>query len=666
MFFQDLAIVMIVAAAVMIVFRQLRQPVVLGYILAGLLVGPHTLPFALIGNKETIDTLAELGVIFLMFSLGLEFNLGKLKKVGATALLGASMEIVLMIAAGYQLGRFFGWSQMDSIFLGAILSVSSTTIIVKALDELGKIKERFAGLIFGILIVEDIMSIAMIALLSGLATTGVLAAGEVGMTLLELSAFLAVLLLGGLLLVPRLIAYVAAFQCDEVLLMTVVGLCLGVSLLTAKLGYSVALGAFLIGVIISEARPQMKIERLIRPVRDVFSAVFFVSIGLLIDPGLLAEHWVPVLVICAVVIVGKVVSCGLGTFLAGNDARTSLRVGMGLSQIGEFSFIMAGLGLSLKATSEFLYPITIAVSAITTLSTPYLIRSSDGMVGWFDRVAPPWLLRGMAVYQGWVSILQKEGSGNIAGKILKRIAWQVGLNVLVIAAVFIAARFLYDQAVAARLPFPGGIEALKAAAWFGAMLVNVPLLVATWRKFEAAGMTVAEMAAPLKPGVSPWLRPLIARTLTMPASGLMLVVVFLLSTTLLPSWPVTLLLSGCIAMAAVLSYRASVRLYARAQYTLHYTFAEPKDNENDLPPLLREAHMELVDIRPEGHAALKMISELGLRSTTGASVVAIERGSESLPNPQPEEELRGGDRLLLIGTPRQLQAARILLTTGTV
>ena len=313
-FLQDLAVVMIVAALVTILFHRLKQPVVLGYILAGIIIGPHTPPFPLIHDPHTIETLAELGIIFLMFSLGLEFNLRKLKQVGVTALLAALLEIVVMVGVGYWLGRGFGWSHMDCLFLGAMLSISSTTIIIKALGELGLTRERFAGLIFGILILEDILAIVMIALLSGIAMTGSLSVGDVGLTLGKLGIFLVTALVLGLIAVPRLLGFVARFRSNEMLLVTVLGLCFGFSLLAVKLGYSVALGAFVIGAVISEAREIGQIEHLIEPVRDLFSAVFFVAIGLLIEPKLLVEYAFPIAAITVAVIVGKVLACTFGTF----------------------------------------------------------------------------------------------------------------------------------------------------------------------------------------------------------------------------------------------------------------------------------------------------------------------------------------------------------------
>lgn len=264
---------MLVSGLVTIVFHHFKQPVVLGYIVAGVIIGPHTLPFPLITNQETIATLAELGVVFLMFSLGLEFSLRKLREVGVTALVAALAEIVLMVWIGYEIGRFFSWNTMDSLFLGAMLAISSTTIIVKALDELGMKQERFAQLIFGILIVEDILAIGMIALLSGIATSGSLDVGQVVGTFTRLVIFMVAALVLGILIVPRLLAYVARFKSNEMLLITVLGLCFGFCLLVVKLDYSIALGAFVIGAIMAESRELKAIEQIIEPVRDMASSI---------------------------------------------------------------------------------------------------------------------------------------------------------------------------------------------------------------------------------------------------------------------------------------------------------------------------------------------------------------------------------------------------------
>lgn len=669
-FLQDLATVMSVAALATIIFRQLKQPVVLGYILAGLIIGPHTPPFALISDEHAIETLAELGIIFLMFSLGLEFSLRKLKQVGATAFIAASLEILLMILAGYSLGRAFGWDEMDSIFLGAILSISSTTIIIKALEGLGKTREPFASLIFGILIVEDILAIVLIALLSGFAKTGELEAQAVGMTILNLGAFLVILLVAGLIFIPRFLNYVARFKSDEMLLVTVVGLCFGISLITLKLGYSVALGAFLIGAIIAEARQIYKIETLMHPVRDLFSAVFFVSIGMLIHPGLLAKYALPILAITVVVVLGKVFTCALGTFIAGNDMRTSLRVGMGLAQIGEFSFIIASLGLTLNVTSEFLYPIAVAVSSLTTLLTPYLIRSSDTLVEWFDRVAPKPLLEAIDAYSERVGNLGKQNGSRIERKILGKLGVQIAVNLLLIAGIFIGAVFLHRHFQVRWPEFPGGENGAKAATWLAALLLSFPLLVAVWRKIEAGAMLIAETAVGLNKAGSKDSAPLqavISSMILVFGTGILILLVALLSSTLLPSGNVLVLTLLIMVISGFVLYRTAVKLYSSAQSALRDTFAQPADprllNETaSLPPLLREARLETVEVEPGAEAAGKMIAELKLRTQTGASVVGIERRGSSIVNPGPDEELESGDQILLIGSEDQLKAAKELLS----
>ena len=670
-FLQDLAVVMIVAAVVTVLFRQFKQPVVLGYILAGVIIGPHTPPFPLIADKHAIETLSELGVIFLMFSLGLEFSLRKLRAVGATAFIAATLAIFVMAGVGYELGIWFGWKQMDCIFLGAILSISSTTIIVKTLEELGKTREKFARLIFGILIVEDILAIVMIALLSGFATTGSLEVKEIGRTVLQLSAFLGVVLVGGLIAVPRLLSYVATFKSNEMLLVTVVGLCFGVSLLAVKLGYSVALGAFLIGAIVAEARQIAKIEALTHPVRDLFSAVFFVSIGLLIDPQMIVKHAGPILIITAAVIVGQVLSCSLGTFLAGHDQRTSLRVGMGLAQIGEFSFIIASLGLTLKVTSDFLYPIAVAVSALTTLCSPYLMRSSDAVVGWFDRTAPRSFIGALESYTRWVGQAAASREPGLAAGLLRKWTWQIALNLLLIAGVFLTAAALRGRAFAWWPAVPGGFEGAKALLWLAAMLLSLPLFIAAVRKFQALGMLVAEVSVTRAAAGknTEALRAVISNTILVAGCLGLIPFVLVLSSTILPSRNVLFVLALIVAAAVVVLRRNFIRLHARAQAALVDTLAETpaplQASAPELPALMRDAELSLITITPRSPAAGKLIGEIALRSATGASIVGIERAGENIINPGPDEELRAEDRILLLGSRPQLARAEALLADGS-
>ncbi len=580
-FIQDLAVIMLVAGVVTVLFHRLKQPVVLGYIVAGFIIGPHTPPFGLIHDEDTIKTLAELGVIFLMFCLGLEFSLRKLFKVGATAFIAAFLEIILMIWIGYEIGRWFDWNTMDSLFLGAILAISSTTIIVKALNDLKMKNQRFAQLIFGVLIVEDILGIGIIALLSSIAVSGTVSSGEVFSTVGKLSLFMIVALVIGILLVPRLLAYVAKFESNEMLLITVLGLCFGFCLLVVKLEYSMVLGAFLIGAIMAESRQLVKIERLIEPVRDMFSAIFFVAIGLMIDPQILLQYAWPIAVITVAVVLGKMLSCGLGAFIAGNDGRTSLRVGMGLSQIGEFSFIIAALGMTLQVTSDFLYPVAVAVSAITTLLTPYLIRGADPLSLKIAAVMPKRMSRVFGMYGEWLRSIQPQGEGAMLASMIRKIILQVGVNLALVIAIFFAGSFF-----AARIG--GYLEGWisdpswqKALIWGGALLLSLPFLIAAYRKLKALSMLLAEMS--VKPEMAGRHTQRVRRVIAELIPILSLLVIFVLlaalSASILPTNKLLVLIAVVTAAVAAVLWRWFIRVHTRMQVAL----LETLDNHKDTP-----------------------------------------------------------------------------------
>ncbi|MDD2111194.1 cation:proton antiporter [Pseudomonas asiatica] len=579
-FIQDLAVIMLVAGVVTILFHRLKQPVVLGYIVAGFIIGPHTPPFGLIHDEDTIKTLAELGVIFLMFCLGLEFSLRKLFKVGATAFIAAFLEIVLMIWIGFEIGRWFGWNTMDSLFLGAILAISSTTIIVKALNDLKMKNERFAQLIFGVLIVEDILGIGIIALLSGIAVSGTVSSGEVFSTVGKLSLFMIVALVIGILLVPRLLAYVAKFESNEMLLITVLGLCFGFCLLVVKLEYSMVLGAFLIGAIMAESRQLLKIESLIEPVRDLFSAIFFVAIGLMIDPQVLIDYAWPIVVITLAVVLGKMLSCGMGAFIAGNDGRTSLRVGMGLSQIGEFSFIIAALGMTLQVTSDFLYPVAVAVSAITTLLTPYLIRAADPLSLKLGKVVPSRLARVLSLYGEWLRSIQPQGEGAMLAAMIRRILLQVGVNLALVIAIFFSGGYFAGRIGNWLSEWVSDASQQKALIWGAALLLSLPFLIAAYRKLKALSMLLAEMG--VKPETAGRHTQRVRRVIAEVIPLLSLLVIFLLlsalSASILPTSELLLVIAVVAAVVVALLWRWFIRVHTRMQIALLETLENSREN----------------------------------------------------------------------------------------
>jgi monovalent cation:H+ antiporter-2, CPA2 family len=578
-FIQDLAVIMAIAGVVTVVFHRLKQPVVLGYIVAGVIIGPYTPPFQLIHDEATIQTLGELGVVFLMFSLGLEFSLKKLFKVGATAFVAALSEIVLMIWIGYEIGQWFGWSSMDSLFLGAMLAISSTTIIVKALSERGLKSEPFAQLIFGILIVEDILAIAMLVLLSGIAQTGSVTAGIAFITLGKLVMFMTVSLVVGILIVPRALNAVAKAQSDEMLLVTVLGFCFGFCLLVVKLDYSIALGAFLIGAIMAESRHIHRIEHLIAPVRDMFSAIFFVTIGLLLNPGVLVDYGWPIVVITVAVVVGKIVSCGLGTFLAGRDGRTSMRVGMSVAQIGEFSFIIASLGLTLKVTSSFLYPIAVAVSVLTTLFTPYLIRAADPITRRIAQSMPAPLANTFGLYSQWLASLTPDTDGPTLFSMTRRILLQIAVNLALIAAIFLAASYSAPFTTGYLSRWLPGDEIRRVVLWSAALVISMPFLVAVYRKLDSLALLLAEVS--VKPATAgrftSAIRSAISGLVPIVAMFGVFLLVAALSGGILP--PLGLMIVVLVVAALLLSvlWRWCVKIHATMQIALRETFEEPAD-----------------------------------------------------------------------------------------
>ena len=397
----------------------------------------------------------------------------------------------------------------------------------------------------------------------------------------------------------------------------------------------------------------------------MFSAIFFVAIGLLIDPKMLLTYWQPVVVITLAVVVGKVLTCSFGAFIGGNDTRTSLRVGMGLSQIGEFSFIIASLGVTLKVTSDFLYPIAVAVSAITTLLTPYLIKSADGVVEWFDRAAPKAVVNSLNLYTSWVGQLGSQRHGGMAAKFAWRWSAQMALNTALVAAVFIGAGFVERRPPAWLSGLGAGEEGLKAMLWLAAMILSLPLLIATFRKLQALGLLVAETrVTPAAAGErTAAIRAVVAQIVPIAGTVALGVFILVLSSSLLPSLNVLVLLVLIVAFTAWLLWRSFIRIYSRAQVALQETFGQPPPPRPQSAPaalqsILREADLETVTIAEDSPAAGKLIRELELRTRTGASIVGIERSGANIINPGADEELQSGDQVLLLGNRAQLDAAR--------
>ena len=385
---KDLALILVVAGVVTIVFKKLKQPLVLGYVVAGFLVSPH-MPYTMsVVDKADISTWGDIGVMFLLFSLGLDFSFKKILKMGMSPVIATCSVVFCMMMLGIVAGHAFGWSRMDCIFLGGMLAMSSTTIIYKAFDDLGLRQQRFAGLVMSVLILEDILAIALMVMLSALAIGGNPDGGEMLGSVMKIGFFLVLWFVVGIFLIPWMLRSMRKLINNETLLIVSLGLCCAMAVLSTKVGFSSAFGAFVMGSILAETVEADRIIRLVEPVKNLFGAVFFVSVGMLVDPHVLVEYAVPIACLVLTILVGQAVFGTFSFMLSGQPLKPAMQCGFSMAQIGEFSFIIASLGLSLGVIGEFLYPVVVAVSVITTFLTPYMIRAANPCYGMLERRLP--------------------------------------------------------------------------------------------------------------------------------------------------------------------------------------------------------------------------------------------------------------------------------------
>jgi CPA2 family monovalent cation:H+ antiporter-2 len=578
-FIRDLAMVMLVAGATTILFQRLRQPVLLGYILAGVLIGPHT-PGMLVADPRAIDDISNLGVVLLMFTLGLEFSVRKLREVGIGVLAVAVGEVGLMLWIGVGIGGLFGWKGMDALFLGAIISLSSTMVATRTLAEGGQRYKPFAQLVLGLLVAEDMLAIVMLTLLTAVAIGGSVQAQTAFTLIGHLGLFVVVGMILGLLLLPRLVDYVAGFGRDETLLVSVLGICFGASLLAAWMGFSVALGAFLAGAVVAESRSVGRVLHLVEPLRDMFAALFFVAIGLKIDPAMLLQYALPALLIAFAVIVGKTLACSLGIFVVGHDPRTALRSGLGMAQIGEFSFVIATLGLSLGVISDFIYPIAVAVSVLCMAASPYLNRSADGLANGLRRVTPR-SLRLLAIsYSGWLENLKPVNENAAIAAIFRRLLWHIAINVLLVVTLFMVGAYVNAHNWGWFSIFGIERDLRHTLIWACALFLSLPMLTAIYRKAEALGMLLAEIGIRERfaGAYTQAMRNVLARIIPLATLLALALLVSALGSTILPPRGIALSLVVLGVALAVVLWRGLVQMHARLQAALKETLDKPESS----------------------------------------------------------------------------------------
>lgn len=389
--FSDLALILVTAGITTVIFKWLKQPLVLGYIVAGFLIGPHFVYFPVVSDTTSVETWSEIGMVFLLFAIGLEFSFKKLKKVGGPGAIMVLTELIIMFSIGFLVGKLFGWQKMNCIFLGCMLSISSTSIIVKAFDDLKLKNQKFTADVIGALVVEDLVAVILMVILSTLSVGNTFNGGELVLSMIKLMFFLIIWFIFGIYLIPSFLRLIRKFMTEETLVIIAIGLCFMMVMLANYAGFSSALGAFVMGSILAETLEADIIHKLVTPIKNLFAAIFFVSVGMMVDPKILVEYTWPVVIIALTIMIFKTLSATFGMLISGRDIHTSFKAGFCFCQIGEFSFIIASLGLSFKVIDEYLYPIIVTVSIVTTFFTPYIIRLADPLYNWLNpRIPEKW------------------------------------------------------------------------------------------------------------------------------------------------------------------------------------------------------------------------------------------------------------------------------------
>jgi monovalent cation:H+ antiporter-2, CPA2 family len=678
-FLQNLAVVLCIAAVATVLFQRLHQPVIFGYLLAGMIIGPH-IRIPLVADPQTVRALSELGVILLMFSLGLEFSIRKLVQVSQKAGAVALFECSIMVSVGYLVGQMLGLTRMESVFVGAIVGISSTTIIVKAFQE-QKVKGRVTELVFGILIIEDLIAIFLLTILTTISRSGAVSPTDILVTAMRLAMFLAALIGFGILTVPRAIRAVQKLGQPETTLVASIGICFAAALIALAFGYSVALGAFIAGSLVAESGHESEIEALVRPVRDMFAAIFFVSVGMIIDPAALTEHWKAVLALTLAVLVGKVLSVTVGSFLAGHGRRTAMKAGMSLAQIGEFSFIIASVGVASGVLRSWLYPVAIGVSAITTLTTPLLIKLSNRAAASIDHWLPEPIQTVAALYGSWIERVRSSPRMPTERSATNRNIRIILLDGALITTVVIGVDVEVDRLSRILGDLTGmTADRVRFMVVLIAGLVTVPLIYGLITSARALGNRLARRAfADAQKGkVDPADAPRRALVILVQVAVVLAVGIPVVAITepFLPPYQGAFVLAVVVLLLLVALWRNASNLqgHARAGAQIIASALANQmasvDGSSDETTLLEDVNAilpglgEPVAIRviPQSIAVGKSLAQLNLRGATGATVLAIRRGAEQIPTPLGREVIRANDVVAVAGAHDALAVARAIFS----
>lgn len=664
----DLAVILISAGVFTIISKALKQPLILGYIIAGFLVGPRLGIFPAMSSMESVEQWSEIGMIFLMFALGLEFSFKGLMKVGSSALITATCKFLGMFAVGMTVGPMMGWTLMESIFLGGLLSMASTTIVIKAYDEMGLKQKPYAPMVFGTLVVEDIIAILLMVLLSTIAVSHSFAGMDMVMSIAKMAFFIILWFLVGIYVIPTALKKASRYINDEILLIVSIGLCFGMVSLAGLLGFSSALGAFVMGSILAETTEGEHIGKLVTDIKNLFGAIFFVSVGMMIDPAMIAQHWFIILFLTLVVISGHFFFAAAGVILNGKGLDNAVHAGLSLSQLGEFAFIIVSLGTSLGVMRGFIYPVIIAVSVITTFTTPYMIRLADPLTAWLSERLPEKFLAKIAPEE------EDERSSSRAESsiwkiLLKAYFTRVLLYSVMLIAIFLGSEMWLRPFITRLLPSWG-------THWQSVLCVIITLAVMTPFLFGLAANTgsIGKPARQLIRQKSSNRWPIMSLTLIRIAVAVCFIISVLTAYLNLASGIITLIIIGTIIFFLFVGIR---KKHSKNFMFLEKRFLsnlnEKEDEERRLSPVRTtlqdkfagyDVHIETVEISPDSIYAGMMLQEIPFRKETGVNIVKIVRGSRGIIVPKGTERIFPHDRVLAVGTTEQLGRFTEMLRNG--
>lgn len=648
--FSDLALILVTAGVTTVIFKWLKQPLVLGYIVAGFLIGPHFTYFPVITDTTSVQTWSDIGMVFLLFAIGLEFSFKKLKKVGGPGAIVVLTELIIMFSVGFVIGKLIGWQKMNCIFLGCMLSISSTSIIVKAFDDLKLKNEKFSADVIGALVVEDLVAVVLMVILSTLSVGNSFDGKELVFSMVKLVFFLVIWFIFGIYLIPSFLRWIRRFMTEETLEIISIGLCFGMVLLATYAGFSSALGAFVMGSILAETLEADIIHRLVTPIKNLFGAIFFVSVGMMVNPEVLVQYTWPVVIIALAVMIFKTLSATIGMFISGHDAKTSFNAGFCFCQIGEFSFIIASLGLSFKVIDEFLYPIIVTVSIVTTFFTPYIIKAANPLYNWLSpRIPERWLKALTNVENGFKANDHKTVT-------IKKFLTSQLQNIIIYACIIIAVTIICFSTIGA---------------------LSVRFIPGIWGQITGAILTLAIVAPfiwamAFKYNISKTNKNLLFNT-TFNRNIIIAIFVirYLAALTIIflivhhyiniNNWAV---IGISLVISFILAYSDRImKFYDRLESNFMKNLNKRQEQASFVIPevLQQNFHLEKLTVSQNSQVVGKMLKDTVFRSKYNVSVVSIERGNNTYDLPDIDMTFYPYDIITVVGNDENINKIKPII-----